>query len=119
MTEKLMTRRFAILIAGALGDDIAPAELADGIAETSECGSHGVLVPGVLVWQNVTATADGHGNVTISAELLATDNVTGGDYKGDEVTEEHISSYIMGADAYWYGQGDEFFPTSVTVTQTA
>ena len=113
-----MTRRFSALITGALMGGLPASELAEGITNTSHCGSHGVLVPGVLVWQNVTVTPGEGDEVTIVAELLANDNVTGGDYQGDEVTESHIAEYIAGAEAYWYGHGDEFFPYSVTITRT-
>lgn len=116
-TEKLMTRRFSALITGDLMGEMTAADLAEGIAETTHCGSWGVLVPGVLVWQNVTVTPGDDDEVTIVAELLATDHVTGGDYRGDEVTESHIAEYISGAEAYWYGHGDEFFPMSVTITR--
>lgn len=119
MTDRLLTRRFSALITGHLGDDVAPQELADGIAETSHCGSNGVLVPGVLTWENVTAEGDGLGGVTITAELLACDLVPGGDYEGDEVTEDHVADYITNAGPYWYGQGDEFFPDTVIITRTA
>lgn len=118
MTQ-LMTRRFSALITGTMlgSDSVVPANLAEEFSGTSDVHSWGVLVPGVLVWQNVTVTEGTPGEVTVAAELLATDHVTGGDYKGDEVTELHISSYILGAGDYLIGAGDVFSPNTAVVTR--
>lgn len=117
----LMTRRFSALITGTMlgSDSVVPGNLAEEFSGTSDVHSWGVLVPGVLVWQNVTVTEDANnpGEVTIVAELLGTDTVTGGDYKGDEVTELHISSYILGAGDYLLGAGDVFSPTTAVITR--
>ena len=113
---QMMTRRFSLLMTGDLLGDTTPEHLAEYITGAVACGSTGTVVPGVPVWQNVAATQH-DGGVTVTAELLGTDNVTGGDYRGDEVTEKHIAEYIMGAGEYLLGAGDVFCPASVTVTQ--
>lgn len=111
MTSNVVTRRFSLLMTGEVMGDMAPAQLAEGLAATS---CPGVLVPGVLIWQKVTVTPGADSDVTVTAELLSADAVW---HDGDVtiVTEDHIAGYILGAESYWYGQGDEFCPHAVTV----
>lgn len=109
------TRRLAVLVTGDLLADWSPQEFAEEVAGTSFCGSNGVLVPGCPVVQNVTVTYGEGDEVTLAAEFLAYDHVPAGDYQGDEVTEEFVSSYILGAGDYWFGHGDEFSPTTAQV----
>lgn len=76
-------------------------------------GADGLIVPGVLSWDNVAATIVGD-TVTITADLTTEDVVTNNaDYKGAEVSEDFVSSYIMGADVYWLAP-EVLMPTKVT-----
>lgn len=113
---QMMTRKFSVLVTGTLLG-AAAGDLAEEISGTTHCGSHGVLVPGVQVWQDVTVTpsASDPDEVTITAELLGTDTVPSGEYAGQEVTEEFVTEYMMGAGDYLLGAGDTFSPESVTV----
>lgn len=115
---QMMTRKFSVLITGTLLGAVAAEDLAEEISGTTHCGSHGVLVPGVQVWQDVTVTPSASGDpdaVTVTAELLGTDTVPMGEYAGQEVTEEFVTEYLMGAGDFLLGAGDTFSPDSVTV----
>lgn len=118
MTANITARRFSVVMTGDLLGDTTAQELADHIAGTSACESWGVLVPGCPVVQNVTATQGEDDEVTVTAEFLAHDEVIGGDYKGDEVTEEFVTSYILGAGEYLVSGGDMFAPHRAQVLRT-
>jgi len=62
----------------------------------------GSVVPGTT-WSDVQVAdvAEG-GSVEITATLTHPDRIAEGEYKGDEISDEWIGSYILGADAYWH-----------------
>lgn len=66
-------------------------------------GAEPYIVPGVTGWDKVTAEVTGD-TVVISADL-ATDDKVASDHPsgngGQEVSEQYIREYILGADAYW------------------
>jgi len=68
-------------------------------------GAGSVIVPGVISWDNVTAEMPDPGTLVITADLVTEDVISSGDYKGDEVNEEFVRSYVTGADAYWLAPG--------------
>lgn len=116
----VMSRRMSVVIAGDLLGDNTPDNLRETILGTSDCATWGVLIPGLPVVEEVTVTrmADEPDGVVITATFVGHEVVQDGDYKGDAVTEDFVASYIMGAEAYWCGHGDEFFPFSVVAVQT-
>lgn len=83
----------------------------DGSAVTASwareyiAGCESLIVPGVISWDNVTTTAPDPATIVITADLATEDVVSEGEYKGDEVSEEFVRSYITGADAYWLAPG--------------
>lgn len=117
---KVMSRRVSVLIVGELMGDMTPDLLRETVLGTSECASNGVLIPGLPVVESahVRITGNPENEVTLSVTFVGYEVVPAGDYKGDEVTEEFVTSYIMGAEAYWCGHGDEFFPTSASAVVT-
>src|SRR5690606_19748322 len=58
-----------------------------------------------ISWDNVTAEMPDPGTLVITADLVTEDVISSGDYKGDEVNEEFVRSYVTGADAYWLAPG--------------
>lgn len=76
---------------------------ADFVSEyLDRAGEH--IVPGVLQWRNPTVV-HAPGTLTVTADLLVTDVVEHGEWKGETITEEWIRDYIVGADAYWLAPG--------------
>lgn len=65
-------------------------------------GCEQLIVPGVIGWANVQAEQDHNNDIVLTADITTEDVVTGNpEYNGDEVSEEFIRSYILGADVYW------------------
>jgi hypothetical protein len=118
VTANITTRRLSVVMTGDLLGGTTAQELADHIAGTSACESWGVLIPGCPVVQNVTAAAGPDDEVTVTAEFLAHDEVIGGDYKGQEVTEEFVTDYVLGAGEYLVSGGDMFAPYRAQVLRT-
>lgn len=67
-------------------------------------GAEPHLVPGVTSWDNVTAEMIGDDQAKITADLttllVVADNDPSGN-AGQEVSEDFVRDYILGADAYW------------------
>jgi len=76
-------------------------------------GAEAVLVPGVTDWDAVaTRTVSGETS-RITSTITAEDIVSSGDYVGQEVTPEFVTSYILGAGEWWLtADGGMFLPTS-------
>lgn len=120
-TERLVTQRFSVLITGTiLSDELTADTLGAEFAGTSHCGSDGVLIPGVVVWENVTVTRTGNDpkDVAIAATVLAHERVQGGgEYAGEAVTVQFIADYVTNTGDFFFGHGDEFSPDGIQVLQ--
>ena len=104
--------RFTITLTGeVLSEDETPLALAEYVNEAG-----GVMIPGCLLSDaKVPSHWDGE-NVTITADVTASEVVQEGDYKGDTVTAEWIRSYALGAGDYLIGSGEVFSLTDAQVT---
>lgn len=61
----------------------------------------GLIVPGTA-WANVTAHMADPVTVVVTADVLHEGVVSSGDYKGQEISEDWVRDYIIGADVYWH-----------------
>lgn len=84
----------------------------DGVVVDAEwakeyvAGCTNLIVPGVLSWDSVQTEWEGDNNIVISADLATEDVVSeAGNYTGDEVSEDFVRQYILGADIYWLAPG--------------
>ncbi len=100
---------FSVTIVGDLYEGVTSEDLAAQLA-----GAGDVLVPGCLFSDVVAVRGAEEGEedkVRVTAQVLADDRVQGGDWDGDEVTAEFITSYITGAAEFWVSGGDMFSPS--------
>lgn len=66
-------------------------------------GAEPYIVPGVTGWDNVAAEVTDD-KVVITADLETEDKVAKDDPSGNggqEVSQDYIRDYVLGADAYW------------------
>lgn len=77
------------------GSQVTPEWVAEYIA-----GCEHLIVPGVSSWQGVRASKE-DGQIVVVADLTTEGRIAEGDYKGDEVSEDFLREYVIGADAYW------------------
>lgn len=72
----------------------------DLVMEYIDVNDH-TIVPGVSSWKDVVIDHPDPTTLIIEATLSAEDVVPSGDFAGQEISEEWVSSYIRGADVYW------------------
>lgn len=78
---------------------------AEWVAEYLAGADDSLFVPGVSSWGNVTTEQDDEGNIILSADLTTDEKVDANHPSGNGgqvVSEDWISGYIIGADAYWF-----------------
>lgn len=99
--------RIMAVICGDLLEDMTPELLAETFR-----GAESVLIPGLHAVTDVVVRRTSHPDeVVVMVTFLGEEIVSGGDYAGDKVTPQFVSSYITGAGDYWCGHANEFSPT--------